>query len=185
MSLPKHLQKQTSHYMLTYNLVGLCHNTSLENVHEPWFTCHKRGSRIKFHFSFSNALLLHTGRQNKNLQRFKDTFFPWIWRTAAHAAPDAWNSSAAQTHRQPPSLSHKLCLVQGKDHVALQRGKGGENVKFGGKRVGIGRLRFTFLSGMWYQDKVRPRLSHKTEQREEESYHCFFWNIEYDMIYVR
>lgn len=76
MSLPKHLQKQTSHYMLTYNLVRLCHNTSLENVHEPWFTCHKRSSRIKFHFSFSNVLLLYTGRQNKNLQRFKDTFFP-------------------------------------------------------------------------------------------------------------
>lgn len=110
----------------------------------------------------------------------KTLFFPWIWRTAAHAAPDAWNSSAAQTHRQPPSLSHKLCLVQGKDHVALQRGKGWWEREVWGKWVGIGRLRFTFLSGIWYQDKVRPRLIHKTEQREEESYHCT-----YDMIYVR
>lgn len=30
----KHTQEWTSHHMLTHNLTQVCHNTSLENVHE-------------------------------------------------------------------------------------------------------------------------------------------------------
>lgn len=45
------------------------------------------------------------------------------------------------------NLNRKLCLVQGKDHVALQQSRGGENDEFSGKWAGIGRIRFTFLSG--------------------------------------
>lgn len=100
-------------------------------------------------------------------------YVSWMLRTAADGAPVAWNSRVAQTHRQPPNLSHKLCLVHGKDHVALQRSRGGENEEFGGNWVGIGRIRFTFLSrdviSRQGQTKANTQVS---EEREEESNLC-------------
>lgn len=75
----------------------------------------------------------------------------------------------AQTHRQPPNLSHKLCLEHGKDHVALQQGRGGEKEEFGGNWVGIGRIRFTFLSRDVISRQGQTKANaYNSEETEEE-----------------
>lgn len=57
--------------------------------------------------------------------------------------------------------------------MALQRSRGGENEEFGGNWVGIGRIRFTFLSrdviSRQGQTKANTQVS---EEREEESNLC-------------
>lgn len=85
----------------------------------------------------------------------------WVLRTAAHAAPDAWNSRAAQTHRQPPNLSHKSCLVRGKDHVTLQQSGAVRTRSLAVTGLGLNGYDLHSSPGMWYRDKVRPRLIHK------------------------
>lgn len=112
-------------------------------------------------------------------------------RTTAHGAPGAWNSRAAQTHRQPPNLSHKLCLVHGKDHVALQRSRGGENEEFGGNWVGIGRIRLTFLSRDVISRQGQTKANTQdSKEREEKTNLClllkitFLCRIQYHISHV-
>lgn len=64
------------------------------------------------------------------------------------------------------NLDRKLCLVHGKDHVALQQSRGGESEEFSGNRVGIGRIRFTFLSG----DEISRQGETKAKQLESEGW---------------
>ena len=54
--------------------------------------------------------------------------------------------------------------------MALQRSRGGENEEFGGNWVGIGRIRFTFLSRdvISRQGQTKANI-YDSEEREEET----------------